>query len=50
MKQVTLATVVIEFLERPGLALSTKETYSLTLGLLLQDMQAVQLKFLVVKH
>lgn len=38
MKQtVTLATVVVEFLERPGLALSTKETYSLTLGLLLQE-------------
>jgi integrase/recombinase XerD len=34
---VTLATVVVEFLERPGLALSTKETYSLTLGLLLQE-------------
>lgn len=38
MKQtVTLATVVVEFLERPGLAFSTKETYSLTLGLLLTE-------------
>ncbi|MDZ8109750.1 MAG: hypothetical protein RM338_29570 [Nostoc sp. DedQUE12a] len=33
---VTLATVTTEFLERPGLAPSTRETYELTLGLLLQ--------------
>ncbi|BBD63872.1 site-specific recombinase XerD-like protein [Nostoc commune NIES-4072] len=31
---VTLATVTTEFLERPGLAPSTRETYELTLGLL----------------
>lgn len=38
MKQtVTLATVVVEFLERPGLASSTKETYFLTLGLLTSE-------------
>ncbi|OWY65522.1 recombinase XerC [cyanobacterium TDX16] len=33
---VTLATVTTEFLERPGLAPSNRETYEITLGLLLQ--------------
>jgi integrase/recombinase XerD len=37
---VKLATVVVEFLERPGLAFSTKETYFLTLGLLLQEYES----------
>lgn len=34
---VTLATVATEFLERPGLAPSTRETYELTLGNLLLE-------------
>lgn len=34
---VTLATVATEFLERPGLAPTTRETYELTLGSLLSE-------------
>ncbi|GAC1490151.1 MAG: hypothetical protein NVS2B14_02050 [Chamaesiphon sp.] len=34
---VTLATVTVKFLSRPGLAPSTRETYELTLGSLLQE-------------
>ena len=34
---VTLATIVVEFLERPGLAPSTRRTYEFTLGSLLKE-------------
>lgn len=34
---VTLATIVVEFLERPGLAASTRKTYEFALRSLLQE-------------
>jgi integrase/recombinase XerD len=49
-KAVTLATVAMEFLDRPGLALTTRKTYSVTLSPMLSEYGSWAIEIMVLIH